>query len=63
LSTHSAGRAGTEQHAERPDQRETAAQPGFLDTSRDGLTRQFWLYHCHVNDHIAGGMAALYRVQ
>jgi len=22
-----------------------------------------WLYHCHVNDHIAGGMAALYRVQ
>jgi FtsP/CotA-like multicopper oxidase with cupredoxin domain len=21
-----------------------------------------WLYHCHVNDHIAGGMAALYRV-
>jgi FtsP/CotA-like multicopper oxidase with cupredoxin domain len=22
-----------------------------------------WLFHCHVNDHIAGGMAALYRVQ
>jgi FtsP/CotA-like multicopper oxidase with cupredoxin domain len=22
-----------------------------------------WLYHCHVNDHIAGGMAALYRVR
>jgi FtsP/CotA-like multicopper oxidase with cupredoxin domain len=21
-----------------------------------------WLYHCHVNDHIAGGMAAIYRV-
>ena len=21
-----------------------------------------WMYHCHVNDHIAGGMAALYRV-
>jgi len=21
-----------------------------------------WLFHCHVNDHIAGGMAALYRV-
>jgi FtsP/CotA-like multicopper oxidase with cupredoxin domain len=22
-----------------------------------------WLYHCHVNDHIAGGMLALYRVE
>jgi FtsP/CotA-like multicopper oxidase with cupredoxin domain len=22
-----------------------------------------WLYHCHVNDHIAGGMAAIYRVR
>ena len=21
-----------------------------------------WLFHCHVNDHIAGGMSALYRV-
>jgi FtsP/CotA-like multicopper oxidase with cupredoxin domain len=21
-----------------------------------------WLFHCHVNDHIAGGMAALFRV-
>ena len=22
-----------------------------------------WLYHCHVNDHIAGGMSALYTVE
>ncbi len=22
-----------------------------------------WLYHCHVNDHIAAGMSAFYRVQ
>ena len=22
-----------------------------------------WMYHCHVNDHIAAGMTALYRVQ
>jgi hephaestin len=22
-----------------------------------------WLFHCHVNDHIAGGMSALYRVK
>ena len=22
-----------------------------------------WLYHCHVNDHIAGGMLALYKVK
>jgi hephaestin len=21
-----------------------------------------WLYHCHVNDHIAAGMSAFYRV-
>ena len=62
LSTHSAGRAGTGQHAERHDERETAGQPGFRDTPRDGLIRHFWLYHCHVNDHIAAGMSAPYRV-
>jgi hephaestin len=21
-----------------------------------------WMFHCHVNDHIAAGMTALYRV-
>jgi manganese oxidase len=22
-----------------------------------------WLFHCHVNDHIVGGMDALYQVR
>jgi hypothetical protein len=39
-----------------------AGQAGFPGTREYVLIHHFWLYHCHVNDHIAGGMAALYRV-
>jgi len=40
---------------------DVAGEPEMLDMQPDNPGT--WLYHCHVNDHIDAGMAALYTVR
>jgi hypothetical protein len=36
---------------------------GFQHTILAAHNPDTWMYHCHVNDHIAAGMTAFYRVE